>query len=69
MLFNADKSSVLYLNYNNKEYDYKLGCDVIKASQLKKIYVQLLIDLISLQSSVFWQPEKLILFLEWLEEI
>ena len=28
MSFNVDKCSVLDLVYNNKEYDYKLGCDV-----------------------------------------
>ena len=36
MLFNVDKCSVLYLGYNNKEYDYKLGCDVIKSSATEK---------------------------------
>ena len=37
MLFNVNKCSVLHLGYNNKEYDYKLGCDVIKCSATEKI--------------------------------
>ena len=36
MLFNVDKCSVLRLSYNNKEYDYKLGCDVIRCSATEK---------------------------------
>ena len=36
MLFNVDKCSVLHLGYNNKEYDYKLGCDVITSSTTEK---------------------------------
>ena len=36
MLFNVDKFSVLHLGYNNKEYDYKLGCDVIRSSATEK---------------------------------
>ena len=37
MLFNVDKRSVLHLGYNNKEYDYKLECDVIRSSSTEKI--------------------------------
>ena len=36
MLFNVDKCGLLHLGYNNKEYDYKLGCDVIKSSTTEK---------------------------------
>ena len=36
MLFNVDKCSVLHLGYNNKEYDYKLPCDVIRSSATEK---------------------------------
>ena len=36
MLFNVRKWSVLHLGYNNKEYDYKLGCDVIRSSAPEK---------------------------------
>ena len=35
-LFNVDKCSVLHLGYNNKEYDYKLVCDVIRCSATEK---------------------------------
>ena len=31
MLYTVDKCSVLHLSYNNKECDYKLGCDVIRS--------------------------------------
>ena len=64
MLFNADKCSVLYLGDYNKEYDYKLGCNVIRSSATEKDLGELLIDPENLQSRVFWQPEKQILFLE-----
>ena len=36
MLFIVDKCSVLHLGYNNKEYDYKLGCNVIESSATEK---------------------------------
>ena len=36
MSFNVNKCSVLHLCYNNKEYDYKLGCDVIRSSATEK---------------------------------
>ena len=36
MLYNVDKCSVLHVGYNNKEYYYKLECDVIKSSVTEK---------------------------------
>ena len=36
MLCNVDKCSVLHLGYNNKVYDYKLGCYVIRSSATEK---------------------------------
>ena len=43
MLFNVDKCSILHLGYNNKEYDYKLGCDVLRSSATEK-YLGIVID-------------------------
>ena len=62
MLFNVDKCSVLTLGYKNKEYDYKLGCDIIRNSATEKDLAVVIDRFGNLQSSVFWQPEEQILF-------
>jgi len=36
MLFNVDKCTVLHMGYNNKEYDYKLGCNTIRSSATER---------------------------------
>ena len=36
MLFNIARCRVVHLAYNNKEYDYKLGCDVIRSLAIEK---------------------------------
>jgi hypothetical protein len=36
MLFNVDKCTVLHMGYNNKEYDYKLGNNLIRSSTTER---------------------------------
>ena len=36
MLFNVDKCTVIHMGYHNKEYDYKLGNNVIRSSTTER---------------------------------